>query len=558
MAHLQVQANLIPRVQHVGNGVTTEFSFPFPVLASSDLEVSIGTVLVTGTYTVTGVGQTAGGSIVFGSPPAVGAVVTIVRARPYARTTDFADAGQWRADTVNDELDSLAMQTQQLATELGRSLRLSQTAEGSPSLTLPTLVADRALMVNATASGFRLSSSDPDSTVALAAAAAASAAQAQTDAALASDRAASALAAAEAAGVSSIEPVPTITLVEGVHEYELSDVVAAPHLLTLNWGGQVLRPGYHYTIGNTHGAGRTLVLLVAGVNVGGDAVTALGIGAEHRAGDEYWGEIKGSITGAFIQPKAIQGSHIDDATIPTRAYALASVTAAVIGPEAVNATHVADGALPTDVLDLTGVANGTLFVSTDGRLVELSQGAARRFLRSQGAGSLPAWGGVEEPLGVRQLLQAPAVSAVEWAITSDVTAVTLSVIGAVLSGSEHMLVQVGHSGAWVTAGYAGRVSGVFNSGGTGDDVEGVEFVSGFNLAARVASNVLYATNCVLRRVVGTNIWTWSGTSSRSLINHGANGEGAINLGGSALTRVRLMAAGSSTFTAGSAAAVGMY
>jgi hypothetical protein len=556
MAHLTVPAQT-PRVQHVGNGVTTDFSFPFPIVASSDLAVSIGTVLAAG-YTVTGAGQTAGGSIVFGAPPSVGEVITIVRARPYARTTDFADAGEWRAATVNDELDSLAMQTQQLATEVARSVRMSQTAEGSPDLTLPTLIPDRVLMVNATATGMRWSSTNPDTTTGQATAAAASAAAAAEDAAAAADAASAAQAAAESAGATSKIKF-TITLVEGQHQYELPSRAAAAVNVDLQWGRGVLEPGVHYTIGDANGPGMTLVLLENGVNTGAAAVSADGDGWKHEAGQTYWGVVSGAIIDTAIGRQSIDEINMKDDAVSARTVIDRNITGPKIALNAIAAEHVAAKALPVSKLDLTGTPRGALLTAdASGNMAALGQGSTYQFPRSTGTGEYPIWTGVSINMGSRQMLQAPVVSEHAYHVPGGaegvIQAIDLWLDGVQLSGAENVLLQVGTgtgaSPSWVTSGYTGRtgiVAGsLYNAITTG-------FVVGQNTNTLAIQGPVF----LRRQYPDTNTWIFFCDFHR-LDGSSTRGHGSIALpDGTPLKQIRIIAAGSNTFSAGHAFARAM-
>ncbi len=133
----QIKINAVkPRVQYVGDGTRCQFFFPFPIFLESNLEVYLGSVQQTSGFTVSGVGQTDGGSVTFSTPPASGMLVTLRRYLVLQRLSDFQDSGQFRARVLNDELDYLTATVQQLDAEATRTIRLNPT-DGESSLTLP-------------------------------------------------------------------------------------------------------------------------------------------------------------------------------------------------------------------------------------------------------------------------------------------------------------------------------------------------------------------------------------------------------------------------------------
>lgn len=183
--------NNIPRVQIVSAGQDT-FSYTFKLFDENDVEVYVGTTLKTLTtdYSVTGVGEDDGGTIIFVSPVAEDEVVTIARVTARERETDYQQSGSFVASVVNTDFDRLWAVVQELEDAKDRTATAAVTTEGSINYTLPAPSADRVLKWNGDANGFVNSDFDPDvlgsaqaSAVAAAAAAAASADAAATSAA---------------------------------------------------------------------------------------------------------------------------------------------------------------------------------------------------------------------------------------------------------------------------------------------------------------------------------------------------------------------------------------
>lgn len=133
--HIKIQSQ-IPRVQYIADGVQTLFTFTFPVFDADNLRVYADEVLQVGTYTASGVGASHGGSVSFTQPPPAGARITLRRLLPVQRITDFQKGGDFRAATLNDELDYQTAALQQIQSDMERGLRLSPT-DTEATTTLP-------------------------------------------------------------------------------------------------------------------------------------------------------------------------------------------------------------------------------------------------------------------------------------------------------------------------------------------------------------------------------------------------------------------------------------
>lgn len=112
-----------PRVQYVADGAQRVFTFPFPIFASEDLQVSLGAAPQTTGFSIAGAGQTAGGSVTFAEAPAAGIAVLLRRRVPVERTTDFRESGPLPASSLNRELDILTACLQQVAGDQETMLR---------------------------------------------------------------------------------------------------------------------------------------------------------------------------------------------------------------------------------------------------------------------------------------------------------------------------------------------------------------------------------------------------------------------------------------------------
>lgn len=185
-----------PRDQYVATAGQTIFPYTFPIFDQGDvvvLQTSGGvttTLTITTEYTVSGVGAEAGGDITLVTGATVGDILTIYRDVPIARTTDFVTGGDYRAETINRELDLQTMMMQQNELNASRSIHLKP-EDTTTTMDLP-LTADRAnkaLIFDASGNA-TVSTDDYEDQVATVAASAAAAATSASNAATSESNAA--------------------------------------------------------------------------------------------------------------------------------------------------------------------------------------------------------------------------------------------------------------------------------------------------------------------------------------------------------------------------------
>lgn len=141
---------------YVGNGSASSYDYTFRILDEDDLLIvvtdsdGIETTLVINTdYTVTGVGNEAGGSISLVDADQdwldasgdldTGWEISIRRVRPLTQETDIRNQGAYFASLHEDAFDHLVMIDQQQQDELNRSIRFPEGEEGgTPNVELPT------------------------------------------------------------------------------------------------------------------------------------------------------------------------------------------------------------------------------------------------------------------------------------------------------------------------------------------------------------------------------------------------------------------------------------
>ena len=131
------------RVQFTGNTGTGPYAFTFNVLQSSDIVVYKNNVLLTETtdYTVS-IAANGTGNITMVVALVLTDILTIIGGRELSRTTDFVTAGDLLASSLNEQLDSNVIMSQQLDERFGRTLAVPPGDEDK-TLALP-LAADRA------------------------------------------------------------------------------------------------------------------------------------------------------------------------------------------------------------------------------------------------------------------------------------------------------------------------------------------------------------------------------------------------------------------------------
>jgi hypothetical protein len=119
-----------------GDSTTTTFTYTFKIFADSDIQVIIRsstgtetTKTITTHYTVTGAGNSGGGSVIFtsGNIPATGQTVLLRRNIPQTQAIDYIANDPFPAESHEEGLDRSTMAIQQLQEEVTRAIKLSKT-----------------------------------------------------------------------------------------------------------------------------------------------------------------------------------------------------------------------------------------------------------------------------------------------------------------------------------------------------------------------------------------------------------------------------------------------
>ena len=111
-------------------GVLQTYAYDFKVFAKTDLLVYLDYVLMTvdTDYTVTGVGNSGGGNVVFAVDPPLSVSLVILRSLPITQLTDYVEGDAFPAETHEDALDKIIMIAQQFQEAVQRMLSVGPTS----------------------------------------------------------------------------------------------------------------------------------------------------------------------------------------------------------------------------------------------------------------------------------------------------------------------------------------------------------------------------------------------------------------------------------------------
>ncbi len=155
------------KIQFVASGTQTVFPYDFLILSESDIKVissdpttGVETLeLLTTDYTLTGIGNSNGGNVIFVVAPTALDRITIKREVPYTQLVDYTPSGNFPAETHEGALDRLTFQTQQLQERVDRAMIAAEATTGSnfviPDPTLASSLG-KFIKVNAAGTGYEL------------------------------------------------------------------------------------------------------------------------------------------------------------------------------------------------------------------------------------------------------------------------------------------------------------------------------------------------------------------------------------------------------------------
>ena len=133
------------RDQYTATSGQTVFPYTFEIFNKEDVVVIKNTTtLIEGTnYTVTGVGNENGGSIVLTAGATTGDIITVYRDMPIERNSDYQTSGDFLASEVNNDFDRLWLAAQQINELSARSIKKPDSDSASINMVLPVAL-DRA------------------------------------------------------------------------------------------------------------------------------------------------------------------------------------------------------------------------------------------------------------------------------------------------------------------------------------------------------------------------------------------------------------------------------
>ena len=156
---MTVESTENPRKRYSANGVTTEFTIPFPFIENDHIDVSLYNPTTdvetpwteNSEYTIVDDGSF--GKVVAASAPASGNYLIIQRNTPITQGTDYESNRPTPAAVDEAAIDKVTLLIQERLEELSRCLKLPPTSDTGFDTLLPTPMANRAIGWNATADG---------------------------------------------------------------------------------------------------------------------------------------------------------------------------------------------------------------------------------------------------------------------------------------------------------------------------------------------------------------------------------------------------------------------
>jgi len=151
--------NEVDRNDATGNGVQVTFNYTFRILDEEEILVTVttsagveSTKTLTTDYSVTGVGNANGGTVVFVTAPANLSTVTLSRNMEFVQPLDVSEQSSFSLTSLETALDRTVMQIQQVKESTDRCMRLPVgTDPDDVDVELPTPSASKFLAWNADA-----------------------------------------------------------------------------------------------------------------------------------------------------------------------------------------------------------------------------------------------------------------------------------------------------------------------------------------------------------------------------------------------------------------------
>ena len=144
------------KIVHVSDGVQTVFAYDFLVFDEAHLKVYEDTEITTKAFTVSGIGNPAGGDVTFSPDPPSSTEnqLTILRVVPLTQEVDYQPFDDFPAETHETALDLGTMADQQLEEEQSRAASAPIGSDPDVDYTLPVYDAGKGIMWNETEKEF--------------------------------------------------------------------------------------------------------------------------------------------------------------------------------------------------------------------------------------------------------------------------------------------------------------------------------------------------------------------------------------------------------------------
>lgn len=143
------------RITYTGDGSTTAFPFPYLFLANTDIQVYVGTVKQTTGFTVTGAGDSSGGTVTFTTAPAAAASIVLYRDPDTLQSTALPANGPFPAKSVETAVDKAMLGLQRVRELLARAFTLPDNDTSGASTVLPSPVASQVIGWNDAGTGLQ-------------------------------------------------------------------------------------------------------------------------------------------------------------------------------------------------------------------------------------------------------------------------------------------------------------------------------------------------------------------------------------------------------------------
>ncbi|HHZ69815.1 MAG TPA: hypothetical protein EYN54_05940, partial [Methylococcaceae bacterium] len=149
------------RNEYTANAAQTIFNYTFKIFADTDLNVYItpsgqdanDSADLTTAYTVTGLGDEDGGTIILSVGTNANDLVTIVSDVPSSRTIDYQNNGDFRPNVVNNDFDRVVSIVKKIEDTANRTVLLQQSQQDPKPLTLPSPIAGFSVRWNGSETG---------------------------------------------------------------------------------------------------------------------------------------------------------------------------------------------------------------------------------------------------------------------------------------------------------------------------------------------------------------------------------------------------------------------